>query len=98
MNRDRIESGRTKTKLAESFALSGGVGALVYPLIFYYNGYVAIDKRDDFLFCKLTEKAGHEVAGTDYTDWVRPAMQWNCLMMTLYLALHFVLFNRPESV
>ena len=97
MNRDDIAPGKTYGKWAESYALFGGIGAFVYPLTFYYVGYVAIDERWNHLLCTATEEAAKELAGEDYEDWIRFTMLWNCNMMSIYLILHFILFSRPES-
>ena len=53
MNRDLIEPGKTGGKFAEALALWGGAGALLYPLVFWYVGYIAILERDDFYTCKF---------------------------------------------
>jgi hypothetical protein len=53
MNRDIIHPGKTYGKFAETFALMGGVGAILYPFVFYYVGYTAIIHRDDYLYCVL---------------------------------------------
>ena len=97
MNRDNIEAGKTWGKWAESYALFGGVGAMIYPLVFYYLGWVAIDGRDDYLICRLTEKEKAKLAGEgEPTDWVRAVMFWNALMMCVYLCMHYVLYSRPD--
>ena len=95
MNRDIIEKGKTGGKWAESYALFGGVGAIIYPPVFWYVAYAAVDERDDYLYCKYTKKA--EEPDVDHDDNLRFAMFWNCFMMAIYLALHFTLFARPES-
>ena len=97
MNRDVIEPGRTKGKFAESFALWGGIGALLYPLVFWYIGYAAILERDDFFYCQATVIETSLLAKEEVTDWVRFTMAWNCVMIAIYLVLHFALFARPES-
>jgi len=43
MNRDQIEVGKTGGKFSEAFMLTGGIGALLYPLVFYYVSYILID-------------------------------------------------------
>ena len=57
MNRDTIESGKTGGKFAEAFLLTGGIGACLYPLVFYYVSYTMVDKRDEFLTCLIKENA-----------------------------------------
>ena len=56
MNRDTIEAGKTGGKWAECYALFGGVGAMVYPLVFYYVGFVGLDSRDEYFACVATSK------------------------------------------
>ena len=97
MNRDLIEPGKTGGKFAEALALMGGVGALLYPLIFYYVGYVSILERDDFYTCKFREEAEHKAKNEDYDDHIRSAMFYNCVMMAIYLGLHYTVFARPDS-
>ena len=97
MNRDIIESGKTGGKWAESFALFGGIGSMVYPLTFYYVAYVALTKRIDFTACKIKEEFEKETKGEDVDDWIRFTMLWNCNMMSIYLVLHYLLFSRTES-
>ena len=97
MNRDLIEKGRTGGKFSESFALFGGVGAIVYPIVFWWMGWMAIDERDDTLTCRFTKAAEHDLKGEDYDDYLRFAMFWNMAMMVVYLCLHYVIFARPES-
>lgn len=98
MNRDLIEQGKTWAKWAESLALVGGVGAIIYPLFFYYVGWTAIDGRDDFLVCSITEAARLDAKNEEFSDYVRACIQWNCIMMVVYLVLHFNLFARPEDI
>lgn len=98
MNREYIEPGRTKQKLAETFALVGGFGAILYPLVFYYVGYTAILDRDDFLFCKVKEERAFKLKNESFSDNVRFTMTWNCFMITAFLVCHFMLFARPESI
>ena len=95
MNRDTIEKGRTGGKWAESYALFGGLGAIVYPPVFWYTAYASVDERDDFIYCKYTKKA--EEPEESHDDYLRFAMFWNSVMMVVYLALHYTLFARPES-
>ena len=95
MNRDLIEKGKTGGKWAESYALFGGLGAIIYPPVFWYVAYAAIDERDDYLYCKYTKK--EEEPDKDHDDYLRFAMFWNCIMMVIFLALHFTLFARPDS-
>ena len=97
MNRDLIEPGKTGGKFAEALALFGGVGALLYPLIFWYVGYISIIERDDFYTCKFKEAAEHKLKNEDYTDHIRSAMFYNCVMMAIYLGLHYTVFSRPDS-
>ena len=97
MNRDLIEPGKTGGKFAEALALMGGVGALLYPLIFYYVGYVSIIERDDFYTCNFREVAEHKARNEDYDDHIRSAMFYNCVMMAIYLGLHYTVFARPDS-
>ena len=97
MNRDLIEPGKTGGKFAEALALWGGAGALLYPLVFWYVGYVAIIERDDFYTCKFKEIAEHKIKNEEYTDEIRSAMAYNCVMMAIYLALHYTVFARPDS-
>jgi len=51
MNRDQIEPGRNKGKFAEAFMLTGGIGAVLYPIVFYFVSYTMIAKRDEFIEC-----------------------------------------------
>ena len=95
MNRDLIEKGKTGGKWAESYALFGGVGAIIYPPVFWYVAYAAVDERDDYLYCKYTKK--EEEPDVEHDDYLRFAMFWNCVMMAIYLALHFTIYARPES-
>ena len=95
MNRDIIEPGKTKGKFAEAFALAGGVGAVLYPLIFYYVSYVLITYRDDYLYCTLTTAAEKKAKGEDYNEQVRRAIFFNLFMILVYLALHFTIYARP---
>lgn len=97
MNRDLIEPGKTGGKFAEALALWGGAGALVYPLVFWYVGYVAIIERDDFYTCKFREEAEHKIKNEDYSDEVRSVMAYNCTMMAIFLGLHYTVFARPDS-
>ena len=97
MNRDLIEPGKTGGKFAEALALWGGAGALVYPLVFWYVGYVAIIERDDFYTCKFREVAEHKIKNEDYSDEVRSVMAYNCTMMAIFLGLHYTVFARPDS-
>jgi len=96
MNRDDIVAGKTGGKWAECYALFGGVGAMVYPLVFYYVGFVSLDSRDEYLLCVGTTKKLMEAKDEDYSEWVRFTMLWNCNMMSVYLVLHYLLFSRPE--
>ena len=75
----------------------GGVGAIIYPPIFYYNAYMSVVQKDDFLFCEFSSRDTKERADEDYSDNVRNAMLLNGVMMALYLLLHFYLFQRPET-
>jgi hypothetical protein len=95
MNRDTIEPGKNLGKWAESLALMGGVGAMIYPLFFWYVGWVAINGRDDFLLCTIKTAAIKDAAKEDFNDYVRASIQWNCIMMCIYLAFHFSVFVRP---
>ena len=97
MNRDQIPKGRTQIKFTECLSLFGGAGAIIYPPIFYYNGYMSVVQKDDFLFCEYSTIGTKETAGEDYSDNVRNAMLLNGIMMALYLLLHFYLFSRPET-
>ena len=97
MNRDLIEPGKTGGKFAEALALWGGAGALLYPLVFWYVGYVAIIERDDFYTCKFREEAEHKIKNEDYSDEVRSVMAYNCTMMAIFLGLHYTVFARPDS-
>ena len=97
MNRDLIEPGKTGGKFAEALALWGGAGALLYPLVFWYVGYVAIIERDDFYTCKFREVAEHKIKNEDYSDEVRSVMAYNCTMMAIFLGLHYTVFARPDS-
>ena len=95
MNRDSIEKGKTGGKWAESYALFGGIGAIIYPPVFWYVAYAAVDERDDYLYCKYTKK--EEEPLEDHDDYLRFAMFWNCVLMVIFLALHYTLFSRPDS-
>jgi len=97
MNRDLIEQGKTWAKWAESLALVGGAGAIIYPLFFYYVAWTAIDGRDDFLVCSITEAARLDAKNEEFSDYVRNCIQINCIMMVVYLVLHFNLFARPDD-
>ena len=97
MNRDLIEPGKTGCKFAEALALFGGVGALLYPLVFWYVGYISIFERDDFYTCNFKKIAEHKIKNEDYEDHIRSAMFYNCVMMAIYLGLHYTVFARPES-
>ena len=77
--------------------LTGGIGALLYPLVFYYVSYVLIDKRDEFLICTYKEDLEAAAKGEETTDGIRTAILWNLFMICLFLALHFVLYQRPEE-
>lgn len=96
MNRDLIEKGKTAGKWAESYVIFGGLGAVLYPLVFWYTVYAAIEERDDFIFCKYTTMA--EEPNEEHDNNLRFAMFWNCVMMVIYLALHYTLFSRPDDV
>ena len=98
MNRDIIEQGRSKKKMAETFALVGGIGAIIYPLIVYYVGSTAIFDRQDFLECRVKEELEHKAKKEDFSDNVRFTMSWNCFMIVVFLIFHFVLFTRPDSM
>ena len=76
----------------------GGFGAILYPLVFYYVGYMAILDRDDFLTCKVIKKLEYEAKDESYSDNVRFTMTWNCVMMVVFLICHFSLFSRPDSI
>ena len=95
MNRDLIEKGRTGGKWAESYALFGGLGAILYPFVFWYVAYAAVDERDDYHYCKFTKIAAEP--DVDHDDNLRFAMFWNSIMIVIYLGLHYTLFARPES-
>lgn len=95
MNREVIEPGRSLTKLAETFAIFGGAGALVYPLVFYYAAWVTIDSRDDFLYCQVKTQREKQANDEDYNDYVRECIQWNFFLMCLYLIFHFLIYQRP---
>ena len=97
MNRDQIEAGRTGGKFAEAFMLTGGIGAILFPFVFYYVSYTMVDKRDDFLKCIQQEEIAAASRGEEITDMVRTAIMYNMFMICLYLALHFTLFQRPED-
>ena len=77
--------------------LTGGIGALLYPLVFYYVSYVLIDKRDEFLICTYKEDMEAAAKGEETTDGIRTAILWNLFMICLFLALHFVLYQRPDE-
>ncbi len=74
MNRDSIEPGKNLGKWSESLALMGGVGAMLYPLIFYYVGWTAINGRDDFLICTITTSAIKDAAEEEFSNYVRSAL------------------------
>ena len=95
MNLDSIEKGKTGGKWAESYALFGGIGAIIFPPVFWYVAYAAVDERDDYLYCKYTKK--EEEPDEDHDDYLRFAMFWNCILMVIFLALHYTLFARPDS-
>lgn len=97
MNREIIEPGRSKTKLGETFAIIGGFGALLYPLVFYYVGAIAILDRNDFLECKAKEESAHKAKNESFSDNVRFTITWNCFMIIGYLVCHYNLFARPED-
>ena len=103
MNRDIIEPGRNRGKWAESFGLAGGCGALVYPLIFYYVGYVTIHDKEEFAKCTTEERIKLELENLqkneskEITDQIRLAIQINLTMFCLFLLFHFIIFSRPES-
>ena len=97
MNRDTIEEGKTYGKFAEAFLLTGGIGAILYPLVFYYVSYTMVDKRDEFLACIASSEVTAASKGEEHTDGVRTAIFYNLSMICLYLALHFALFQRPED-
>ena len=77
--------------------LTGGIGAILYPLVFYYVSYVLIDKRDEFLVCTYKEDLEAAAKGEETTDGIRTAILWNLFMICLFLALHFWLFQRPDE-
>ena len=97
MNRDIIEKGRTQGKWAESYALFGGVGAIIYPIMFWWLGWMIIDERDDHLTCIHYETKINESKGESSDDYLRQAMFFNAVMIVVYLAMHFTLFSRPEE-
>ncbi len=74
MNRDSIEQGKNLGKWSESLALMGGVGAMIYPLFFYYVGWTAIDGRDDFLICTITTATIKDAAGEEFSNYVRTSL------------------------
>ena len=77
--------------------LTGGIGALLYPLVFYYVSYVLIDKRDEFIICTYKEDMEAAAKGEETTDGIRTAILWNLFMICLFLALHFALYQRPDE-
>jgi len=97
MNRDIIEPGRTRGKFAEAFALAGGVGAVLYPLFFYYVSYTLIYSRNEYLHCTLTEAAAKSAKGESYSVYVRRCIFFNLFMIMVYLTLHFIIYSRPEN-
>ena len=97
MNRDIIQPGRSAVKLAESFAIFGGVGTMIYPLVMFYVGYVTIDDKDDFYYCILKEEAEREITGESMVNSTRETISWMAICMCLFLALHFNLFARPRN-
>ena len=97
MNRDVIPKGPTRVKWSESLALFGGMGAFIFPPIFYYNAYKSILEKPEYLQCRLIQIAEKEAAGEDYSDNVRNAVTLNGVFMAAYLLCHFYLFSRPES-
>ena len=92
MNHDKIEEGPTKGKFAEAFLLTGGIGAILYPLVFYYISWTMVDKRDEFLKCIAAAELKAATDGEETTDGVRTAIFYNLLMIMLYLGLHFSLY------
>ena len=97
MNRDSIDAGKTKGKFAEAFLLTGGIGAIVYPLVFYWVSFTVIDSRFEYLSCIAEAEMKATLEGEETTDAVRDAVNYNLFMICLYLALHFALYMRPES-
>ena len=77
--------------------LTGGIGALLYPIVFYYVSYVLIDKRDEFIICVYKEDKEAAEKGEETTDGIRTAILWNLFMICLFLALHFALYQRPDE-
>ena len=98
MNRDVIPKGPTREKWSESLAMFGGLGAFIFPPIFYYNAYKSVLEKPEFLTCRIETKLLKDAAGEDYNDDVRNAMTLNGIFMALYLLCHFYLFSRPETV
>ena len=97
MNRDLITPGRTFEKWTESLALWGGVGAILYPPVFYYISSQIIDGKEEYYTCTLTKTLEAEDKGETVTDNVRGAIGINCVLMVIYLGLHFLIFSRPKS-
>ena len=77
--------------------LTGGIGALLYPLVFYYVSYVLINERDEFVVCVYQEEQEAAAKGEETTDGIRTAILWNLFMICLFLALHFALYQRPDE-
>ena len=67
----------------------GGPGALIYPLIFYYQAYVVIQEKEHFIQCKVLETASAAMKGDEPTDLVRTVAGINSLMICLFLFLHY---------
>ena len=97
MNRDDITPGRTFEKWTESLALWGGVGAILYPPVFYYISSVLINGKEDFYTCTLTKTLEAEAKDETVTDGIRQAIGVNCILMVIYMGLHFLIFSRPVS-
>ena len=87
MNRDQITPGRTYEKWAESLAIFGGAGAIIYPPVFYYISYVIIDAKEEFYLCTFTKTAEAEAKGETVTDNIRSAIGVNCISTRLSASL-----------
>ena len=75
--------------------IGGGVGALIYPIVFYVVTGVSILQRDSFLLClvledeRLKKQSGYT---EPLSNNVRTVMFSSLLLMASYITIYFFLF------
>ena len=93
MNRERIEAGRNWQKYGECFVIGGGLGAIIYPLVYYFVAGVTVLSRDAFLKCVIESELAAQNAGKEKpTNSIRSAMFMGQVVMAAYLTVYFFLF------